>query len=126
MLALKGVRRYLDWRHRKQLREAGGGGPGAAMAAAAAAATGSAGMAAVAQAAAGGGVAAREAVGTVGDVTIGGGVVAESDSDEELGEDSKVAVGTVAEFKRKVRLGRWCAHTHSMRHASGQRAYLRT
>ncbi|GIL55218.1 hypothetical protein Vafri_10801 [Volvox africanus] len=42
----------------------------------------------------------RETVGTMLDVTIGGGVV-EAGSDDEAGEDSKVAVGTVAEFKRK-------------------------
>ncbi|GIM03478.1 hypothetical protein Vretimale_8251 [Volvox reticuliferus] len=53
--------------------------------------------AAVAAAACGG---AREAVGTMVDVTIGGGVV-EAGSDDEAGEDSKVPVGTVAEFKRK-------------------------
>ncbi|GLI67443.1 hypothetical protein VaNZ11_011636 [Volvox africanus] len=53
--------------------------------------------AAVAAAACGG---TREAVGTMLDVTIGGGLV-EAGSDDEAGEDSKVAVGTVAEFKRK-------------------------
>ncbi len=74
-----------------------GGGAAAGAAASGAAASG---MAAAAAASAGG---LKEPAGTVMDVTIGGGV-ADTGSDDEAGEDSKVPVGTVSEFKRKVRL----------------------
>ncbi|KAG2489818.1 hypothetical protein HYH03_011767 [Edaphochlamys debaryana] len=96
MTAMYGIRRYLDLPRKPDTgTDYASAGAISAVFSPAAAATAAA---AVAAAAAGG---AREPVGTIGDVTVGGGVLDAGSDEEEAGEDSKVPVGTVAEFKRK-------------------------
>ncbi|KXZ49071.1 hypothetical protein GPECTOR_23g156 [Gonium pectorale] len=104
LIALTGIRRWLDVPLKSPLASAASGDATSALlapasASAATTTAAAAAVAAAAAAAAGGGP--REPVGTIGDVTIGGGVV-DDGSDDEAGEDSKVPVGTVAEVKRKL------------------------
>ncbi|GLC53211.1 hypothetical protein PLESTB_000720200 [Pleodorina starrii] len=113
MVALRGYKGLVHFRQRVEALVGGGAEAAAAwlISPRAAAAPGgevgnAAAAAALAAAAAAGGAAsaaaaAREPLGTVIDVTIGGGVVDTAGSDDEAGEDSKVPVGTVAEFRRK-------------------------